>query len=159
MSVAKTLALVVIAALAEIGGAWLIWQGAREHRGIAWIGAGIAALAAYGFVATLGSGRDPSLHPPLTAARGSEMERASPGRFVPPIWTRSSMAVAHPPTTAGNFGLTSWRQGDPPGPSVAEPEHGPGENDQDGELDDGPDEDCEDDQWPAGEGDDGDADD
>ena len=53
MSVAKTLVLFVIAALAEIGGAWLIWQGAREHRGIAWIGAGIAALAAYGFVATL----------------------------------------------------------------------------------------------------------
>lgn len=53
MSVAKTLALFSVAALAEIGGAWLIWQGAREHRGIAWIGAGIAALAAYGFVTTL----------------------------------------------------------------------------------------------------------
>ena len=38
---------------AEIGGAWLIWQGVREHRGVAWIGAGIVALAAYGFVATL----------------------------------------------------------------------------------------------------------
>jgi small multidrug resistance family-3 protein len=53
MSVAKTLVLFLIAALAEIGGAWLIWQGVREHRGAAWIGAGIAALAAYGFVATL----------------------------------------------------------------------------------------------------------
>ena len=53
MSVAKTLALFVLAAFAEIGGAWLIWQGSREHRGVAWIGAGIAALAAYGFVATL----------------------------------------------------------------------------------------------------------
>ena len=29
------------------------WQGVREHRGVAWVGAGIAALAAYGFVATL----------------------------------------------------------------------------------------------------------
>lgn len=53
MSIARTITLFVAAAIAEIGGAWLIWQGVREHRGIAWIGAGIAALAAYGFVATL----------------------------------------------------------------------------------------------------------
>ena len=53
MSVARTLALFVAAAIAEIGGAWLVWQGVREHRGVAWIGAGIAALASYGFVATL----------------------------------------------------------------------------------------------------------
>lgn len=53
MGVARTIALFAAAALAEIGGAWLIWQGVREHRGLAWIGAGIAALAAYGFVATL----------------------------------------------------------------------------------------------------------
>jgi small multidrug resistance family-3 protein len=53
MSVAKSLALFVLAAIAEIGGAWLVWQGVREHRGAAWIGAGIVALAAYGFVATL----------------------------------------------------------------------------------------------------------
>ena len=30
-----------------------VWQGVREHRGLVWIGAGIAALGAYGFVATL----------------------------------------------------------------------------------------------------------
>src|SRR4051794_38823338 len=53
MSVARSLVLFVLAALAEIGGAWLVWQGVREHRGIAFIGAGIAALGAYGFVATL----------------------------------------------------------------------------------------------------------
>jgi small multidrug resistance family-3 protein len=53
VSVARTIALFVVAAVAEIGGAWLIWQGAREHRGVAWIGAGIVALAGYGFVATL----------------------------------------------------------------------------------------------------------
>lgn len=53
MSVLRTIALFIVAAIAEIGGAWLIWQGAREHRGVAFIGAGIAALAAYGFVATL----------------------------------------------------------------------------------------------------------
>ena len=53
MSVAKTLVLFVVAAVAEIGGAWLVWQGVREHRGIVWVGAGIVALGAYGLVATL----------------------------------------------------------------------------------------------------------
>ena len=53
MSVLRSLSLFVVAAVAEIGGAWLVWQGVREHRGLVWVGAGIAALAAYGFVATL----------------------------------------------------------------------------------------------------------
>jgi len=53
VGVVRTIGLFVVAALAEIGGAWLVWQGVREHRGIAWIGAGIVALASYGFVATL----------------------------------------------------------------------------------------------------------
>jgi small multidrug resistance family-3 protein len=53
MSVARTLFLFVVAAAAEIGGAWLVWQGVREQRGVAFVGAGIAALAAYGFAATL----------------------------------------------------------------------------------------------------------
>jgi len=53
VSVARSLLLFVLAALAEIGGAWLVWQGVREHRGVAFIGAGIAGLGAYGFVATL----------------------------------------------------------------------------------------------------------
>jgi small multidrug resistance family-3 protein len=58
VSIARTIALFIVAAGAEVGGAWLIWQGAREHRGVAWIGAGIAALAAYGFVATLQEDND-----------------------------------------------------------------------------------------------------
>src|SRR6195952_3736197 len=53
MSVVKTLLLFVLAAVAEIGGAWLIWQGVREHRGLLWAGAGVVALGGYGFVATL----------------------------------------------------------------------------------------------------------
>ncbi|MGI5245272.1 YnfA family protein [Dactylosporangium sp. CA-139066] len=53
MTIVRSIALFVLAALAEIGGAWLIWQGVREHKGLLWIGAGIAALGAYGFVATL----------------------------------------------------------------------------------------------------------
>jgi len=48
----QSLALFGLAALAEIGGAWLVWQGVREQRGVAFIGLGIMALAAYGFVAT-----------------------------------------------------------------------------------------------------------
>ena len=52
MTVAKSIALFVLAAVAEIGGAWLIWQGWREHRGVLWIAGGIVALGAYGFVAT-----------------------------------------------------------------------------------------------------------
>ncbi|GAA3507852.1 YnfA family protein [Actinomadura keratinilytica] len=52
MTVLRSLALFVLAAVAEIGGAWLVWQGLREHRGWLWAGAGVAALGAYGFVAT-----------------------------------------------------------------------------------------------------------
>ncbi|MEV4423716.1 YnfA family protein [Patulibacter sp. NPDC049589] len=50
---AKSIALFVLAALFEIGGAWLVWQGVREHRGLLWVGAGVTALGIYGFVATL----------------------------------------------------------------------------------------------------------
>jgi small multidrug resistance family-3 protein len=53
MLVLRSVALFVLAALAEIGGAWLVWQGVREQRGLAWVGAGMLALGAYGFVATL----------------------------------------------------------------------------------------------------------
>ena len=53
MTVARSILLFVLAAVAEIGGAWLVWQGVREHRGWMWIGAGIVALGVYGFVATL----------------------------------------------------------------------------------------------------------
>jgi len=52
MTVLRSLALFAVAAIAEIGGAWLVWQGVREHRGIGWIGAGVAVLGVYGFVAT-----------------------------------------------------------------------------------------------------------
>jgi small multidrug resistance family-3 protein len=51
--IARSALLFAVAALFEIGGAWLVWQGVREHRGWAWIGAGVIALGLYGFVATL----------------------------------------------------------------------------------------------------------
>ena len=53
MDTLRSVALFIAAAIAEIGGAWLIWQGVREHRGWIWIGAGVITLGLYGFVATL----------------------------------------------------------------------------------------------------------
>lgn len=53
MTVVRSILLFVLAAVAEIGGAWLIWQGVREHRGWVFVGGGIVALGIYGFVATL----------------------------------------------------------------------------------------------------------
>ncbi|MFJ6164497.1 YnfA family protein [Micromonospora orduensis] len=52
MTVLRSLVLFALAALAEIGGAWLVWQGWREQRGLWWIAAGVVALGCYGFVAT-----------------------------------------------------------------------------------------------------------
>lgn len=52
MTVTKSILLFGVAAVLEIGGAWLVWQGVREHRGWIWVGLGVVALALYGFVAT-----------------------------------------------------------------------------------------------------------
>ncbi|SDI87504.1 small multidrug resistance family-3 protein [Actinokineospora alba] len=53
MNVVKSVLLFGVAAVAEIGGAWLVWQGVREQRGWLWMLGGVLALGAYGFVATL----------------------------------------------------------------------------------------------------------
>jgi small multidrug resistance family-3 protein len=53
VTVIKSILLFGVAALFEIGGAWLVWQGIREHRGWLWIGGGVIALGLYGVVATL----------------------------------------------------------------------------------------------------------
>jgi small multidrug resistance family-3 protein len=50
---AKSIALFVAAAIAEIGGAYLMWQAVKEGRGILFAAAGAAALAGYGAVAAL----------------------------------------------------------------------------------------------------------
>lgn len=52
VTVLRSIGLFLLAAIAEIGGAWLVWQGVREHRGLLFAGAGVVALGAYGFVAT-----------------------------------------------------------------------------------------------------------
>ena len=53
MTLTRSILLFAAAALFEIGGAWLVWQGIREHKGWIWIGAGVVALGLYGFFATL----------------------------------------------------------------------------------------------------------
>jgi small multidrug resistance family-3 protein len=68
VSVARSVALFILAAIAEIGGAWLVWQGWREHRGLWWIAGGVIALGAYGFVATFQS--DPNFGRILAAYGG-----------------------------------------------------------------------------------------
>jgi small multidrug resistance family-3 protein len=35
MDVLRSTSIFVLAAIAEIGGAWLVWQGVREQRGLA----------------------------------------------------------------------------------------------------------------------------
>jgi small multidrug resistance family-3 protein len=51
MTIARSLALFIVAAVAELGGAWLIWQVVREHRAAGFAALGVIALGAYGFVA------------------------------------------------------------------------------------------------------------
>ena len=41
MAVLRSILLFAVATLAEIGGAWLVWHGAREHRGLAFVGAAL----------------------------------------------------------------------------------------------------------------------
>ncbi|MCU1530722.1 MAG: hypothetical protein JWO49_293 [Arthrobacter sp.] len=53
VTIAKTVLLFVLAAGAEIGGAWLVWQAVREGKDWWWAGLGVLALGLYGFVATL----------------------------------------------------------------------------------------------------------
>lgn len=53
MGVTRSILLFAVAAVLEIGGAWLVWQGLREHRGLVWVGGGVVALGLYGVVATL----------------------------------------------------------------------------------------------------------
>ena len=47
----RSIALFVLAAVLEIGGAWLVWQALREGRAWWFAALGVAALGLYGFVA------------------------------------------------------------------------------------------------------------
>lgn len=48
---ARSVTLFVAAALAEIGGAYLVWIGIKEHKGPLVVAAGVAVLGLYGVVA------------------------------------------------------------------------------------------------------------
>jgi small multidrug resistance family-3 protein len=48
---ARSIALFVAAAIAEIGGAYLVWLGLKEHKGVALVALGAMALALYGMLA------------------------------------------------------------------------------------------------------------
>jgi small multidrug resistance family-3 protein len=50
--IARSSALFIAAALAEIGGAYLVWIGLREDRGALFVALGAVSLALYGVVAT-----------------------------------------------------------------------------------------------------------
>src|SRR3954471_17723773 len=50
---ARSIAWFVLAAVAEIGGAYLMWQAVKEHRGPLFALAGAAALVGYGAIAAL----------------------------------------------------------------------------------------------------------
>ncbi|MGH3441278.1 MAG: YnfA family protein [Nitriliruptorales bacterium] len=52
MTVLRSLALFAVAAVAEIGGAYLVWLGLRGGRGWPWVLLGGLGLALYGVVAT-----------------------------------------------------------------------------------------------------------
>jgi small multidrug resistance family-3 protein len=51
--IGKSIVLFVVAAIAEIGGAYLMWQAIKEGRGVLFALAGAVALAGYGAVAAL----------------------------------------------------------------------------------------------------------
>jgi small multidrug resistance family-3 protein len=48
---ARSVALFIAAAIAEIGGAYLVWVGIKGHKGVAFVALGAMALTAYGVVA------------------------------------------------------------------------------------------------------------
>lgn len=51
--IAKSALLFVLAAIAEIGGAYLMWQAIKEDKGLLFAAAGAVALVGYGAVAAL----------------------------------------------------------------------------------------------------------
>src|SRR4029453_2576283 len=91
MTVLRSVLLFALAAVAEIGGAWLVWQGVREHRGLAFVGAGILALGLYGFVATFQSD-------PISAASWPPTAGCSWPAPWPGAW----------PSTASHPTATTW---------------------------------------------------
>lgn len=53
MTILQSIGLFVFAAISEIGGAYLVWLGVRESRGLLFVLGGVIALGFYGFIATM----------------------------------------------------------------------------------------------------------
>jgi small multidrug resistance family-3 protein len=51
--VVRSVLLYTAAGLAELGGAWLVWQGLREHRSVALVALGALVLIGYGTLIAL----------------------------------------------------------------------------------------------------------
>ena len=68
---ARSIALFIAAAIAEIGGAYLVWIGIKDHRGIAYVALGAMALTAYGIIAALQPSTSSDASSPPTAASSS----------------------------------------------------------------------------------------
>jgi small multidrug resistance family-3 protein len=51
--IGRSIALFVASAIAEIGGAYLVWLGVKEHRGAVFLALGALALSVYGLTAAL----------------------------------------------------------------------------------------------------------
>ena len=69
LAVAASLALFLAAALAEVGGGWLVWQGVvkpRRPHPAAWVAGGVVLLIVYGFIPTVQA----LVAPPTTATFG-----------------------------------------------------------------------------------------
>lgn len=97
MTTARIILLFLLAALAEIGGAWLIWQSVRENRGWHLALLGILALGAYGFIAAF----QPDAHfGRVLAAYGGVFVAGSLAwgivvdRFTPTFWDYVGSGVA-----------------------------------------------------------------
>lgn len=50
---ARSILLLALAGLAEISGAWLVWQGIRERSSVLFVGLGAMVLVAYGILHAL----------------------------------------------------------------------------------------------------------
>ena len=53
MTILQSIGLFVVAAVSEIGGAYLVWLGVRDRRGLLFVLGGVIALGIYGFIATM----------------------------------------------------------------------------------------------------------
>jgi hypothetical protein len=99
VTLARSILLFVAAAIAEIGGAWLVWQGVREHRGWAWIGAGVLALGVYGFVPPPRPSDGTNGHGPAASTRPQRTDRwPRPSRVTRPV-SATALAARISPTT------------------------------------------------------------